>query len=75
VAEIYHRTFGGRVTFLDAMTRAEVASAIERAPWEWHTAPRGFAKWPADRVRGVPIVPLSVADTWPHSRIVDQATK
>jgi hypothetical protein len=59
VAEVYHRTFGGRVTFIDAMTRAEIEEAIERAPWEWHTAPRGFASWPAGRVRGVPVIPLS----------------
>jgi hypothetical protein len=63
VAEVYHRTFGGRVTFLDAMTRDEIAAAIERAPWEWHTAPRGFAPWPADRVRGEPVYPPSLADT------------
>jgi hypothetical protein len=52
VAEVYHRTRGGKVTFIDAMTRDEIEEAIERAPWEWHTAPRGFGKRPASRVRG-----------------------
>jgi hypothetical protein len=62
VAEIYHRSRGGRVTMIDAMTRDEVEDAIERAPWEWHTSPRGFAPWPASRVRGVPVIPPSLAD-------------
>ena len=63
MTEIYHRSLGGRVTFTDAMTRDEVEAAIARAPWEWNTAPRGFAPWPPDRVRGEPFVPASLADT------------
>jgi hypothetical protein len=63
VAEVYHRSAAGKVTWIDAMTRGEIEEAIERAPWEWNTAPRGFAKWPADLVRGVPVIPPSLADT------------
>jgi hypothetical protein len=74
MAEIYHRSVGGKVTFIDAMTHDEVADAIERAPWEWHSAPRGFAPWPADRVRGVPVIPPSLADRMPRgSSVWDQA--
>jgi hypothetical protein len=51
MAECYHRSRGGKVTFIDAMTRDEVEEAVERAPWEWATSPRGFAPWPAGRVR------------------------
>jgi hypothetical protein len=63
VAEIYHRTLGGRVTWIDAMTRAEIEEAVERAPYEWSLSLRGFAPWPADLVRGDPVVPASLADT------------
>jgi hypothetical protein len=63
MAECYHRSRGGKVTFIDAMTRDEVEEAIERAPWEWATSPRGFARLPADRVRGDPVEPPSLADT------------
>jgi hypothetical protein len=66
VAEVYHKTLGGRVTWTE-LTRDEVAFAIARAPWEWSTEPRGFAKWPADRVRGDPVEPPSLADTWPRN--------
>jgi hypothetical protein len=62
MAEIYHRTLGGRVTWVE-MTRDEVEEAIARAPWEWAASPRSFAKWPADRIRGVPVIPASLADT------------
>jgi hypothetical protein len=67
MAAIYRRTLGGKVTFIDAMTRDDVAFAVARAPWEWSTEPRGFAKWPADRVRGDPVEPPSLADTWPRN--------
>jgi hypothetical protein len=49
--EIYHRTLAGKVTWIGDLTSDEAAEAIARAPWEWHTAPRGFAPWPAGRVR------------------------
>jgi hypothetical protein len=62
MAEIYHRALGGRVTWVDAMTRADVAAAVARAPWEWALSPRGFAPWPASRVRGEPVYPASLAD-------------
>jgi hypothetical protein len=64
--EVYHRTLGGRVT-LTEMRRDEIAAAIARCPWEWHTAPRGFAPWPDDLVRGVPVEPPSLADAMPRS--------
>jgi hypothetical protein len=32
VAEIYHRTAAGKVVWIDAMTRDEVADAIEAGP-------------------------------------------
>jgi hypothetical protein len=72
--EIYHRSAAGKVVWLE-MTRDEAAEAIARAPWEWHTAPRGFAPWPADRVRGVPTAAPSLADTLPsRNKIWDRAT-
>ena len=67
MAEIYHRTLGGKVTFIDAMTRDEVEAATARAPWEWSTSSRLFAPWPASRVRGVPVEPLSLADASPRA--------
>jgi hypothetical protein len=74
VAEVYHRTFGGRVTFLDAMTRYEVEEAVRRAPHEWSLSLRGFAPWPPSLVRGEPVVPPSLADTMPRaSSIVGRA--
>jgi hypothetical protein len=60
---IYYRTAGGRVTYIDAMSRDDVANALARAPWMWSTEPRGFAPWPADRVRGEPVELRSAADT------------
>jgi hypothetical protein len=62
MAEIYHKTLGGKVTWIE-MTRDEVAAAIARAPWEWSIELRGFAPWPASRVRGEPVTPPSLADT------------
>jgi hypothetical protein len=59
---VYHRTLGGKVTFIDAMTRDEIEAAVERAPWEWSAEPRGFAEWPVDRVRGEPVELRSLAD-------------
>jgi hypothetical protein len=61
MAEVYHKTLGGRVTWVE-LTRDEVASVIERAPHEWAASPRGFAKWPLHTVRGVPVIPPSMAD-------------
>jgi hypothetical protein len=62
------------VTWTDAMTRADVEVAIKRAPHEWSLSLRGFAPWPADRVRGVPVIRPSLADTWPHrSKVWDAA--
>jgi hypothetical protein len=63
VAAVYHRALGGRVTFIDAMTRDEVAAAVERCPWEWAVELQGFAPWPASRARGDPFYPPSLADT------------
>jgi hypothetical protein len=62
MAEIYHRTLGGKVTYIDAMTRDEVEAAIAGAPFEWSTSPRGFAPWPPHAVRGTPVIPPSLAD-------------
>jgi hypothetical protein len=62
MAEVYHRSRGGKVTWIDAMTRDEVAAAVERAPHEWSLSLRGFKPWPADRVRGEPVEPQSLAD-------------
>lgn len=67
MAECYHRTAAGKVTWIDAMTRDEIATAVDRAPWEWNTAPRGFAPWPPSLVRGVPVTPPSLADAMPRS--------
>jgi hypothetical protein len=69
VAEIYHRSAAGKVTFIDAMTRDEVEAATARAPWEWCETLRGFAPWPPDRVRGEPVIPPSLADTMPAHRV------
>jgi hypothetical protein len=60
---ICYRTAGGRVTYIDAMSRADVANALARAPWMWAESPRGFAPWPATHVRGVEVELRSVADT------------
>jgi hypothetical protein len=62
--EIYHKT-----------ARADVEEAVKRAPHEWSLSLRGFAPWPPAQVRGDPVIPPSLADTWPCSRIVDEATK
>jgi hypothetical protein len=35
VAEVYHRTAAGKVTWVDALTRDEVEAAVARAGWEW----------------------------------------
>ena len=70
MAEIYHRSLGGKVTFIDAMTRDEIAAAVDRAPWEWNTAPRGFAPWPPTCIRGVAVEPPSLADTSPRASSV-----
>ena len=59
---IYYRTAGGRVTLIE-MSPNDVANALARAPWMWAESPRGFAAWPADRVRGEPVEIRSVADT------------
>ena len=67
MAEAYHRSLAGKVTWIDAMTRAEVAAATARAPWEWSTSPRLFAPCPLSRVRGEPVYPPSLADTSPRS--------
>jgi hypothetical protein len=56
VAEVYHRSASGKVTWVDAMTRDEIEAAIKRAPHEWHTAPRGFAPWP--QLHAVQVVDL-----------------
>jgi hypothetical protein len=69
---IYHRTAGGRVTYIDCMTRDDVANAIARAGWEWSLEPRGFAKWPADRVRGEPVDIRSAADVEHSARTWDR---
>ncbi len=63
MSEIYHRSLGGRITFIDAMTRDEIEDAVKRAPWAWCETLRGFAPWPPDRVRGEPVYPPSLADT------------
>jgi hypothetical protein len=63
MAQVYHKTLAGRVTYIDAMTRDDVAFAIARAPWEWSAEPRGFAPWPASRDRGDPVELRSLADT------------
>jgi hypothetical protein len=63
MAEVFHRTLAGKVTWIDAMTRDEVAAAVERCPWEWSLSPRLFAPWPASRRRGDPVYPPSLADT------------
>jgi hypothetical protein len=63
MAVIYHRTLGGKVTYIDAMTRDEIEEAIERAPWEWSADLKSFASWPAGRARGVAIdLPSTAAD-------------
>jgi hypothetical protein len=67
MAEIYHRTASGRVTYIDAMTRDEIEAAISRCPWEWSAEPRGFAPWPATLVRGEPVTPPSLADAMPRA--------
>jgi hypothetical protein len=67
MAEVYHRSAAGKVTWIDAMTRAEVEAAVKRAAWEWSTSPRGFAPWPPELVRGEPIEPPSLADAMPRS--------
>ena len=63
MAKVYHRTLADKVTWIDAMTRAEIEAATARAPWEWSTSSRLFESWPASRVRGVPVIPPSLADT------------
>jgi hypothetical protein len=62
MAVIYHRTAGGKVTYIDAMTRDEIEAAIKRAPFEWSASPRGFAPWPPSLLRGDPVYPASLAD-------------
>jgi hypothetical protein len=62
VTEVYHRTAGGKVTYIDAMTRDEVEAAVKRAPHEWATSPRTFTKWPPTLLRGTPVIPASLAD-------------
>jgi hypothetical protein len=62
MAEVYHRTLGGRITFIDAMTRDEVEEAIARAPHEWSLSLRGFAPWPPALVRGEPVELPSLVD-------------
>jgi hypothetical protein len=61
MAECYHRSLAGKVTWVE-MTRGEVEAAVKRAPWEWSTSSRLFAPWPPSRVRGVPVIPPSLAD-------------
>jgi hypothetical protein len=68
MAECYHRSLAGKVVWIGDLTRDEVAEALARAPWEWHTAPRGFAPWPPSRVRGEVFEPPSLADTMTGAR-------
>jgi hypothetical protein len=75
MAEVYHRSAAGKVTFIDAMTRADVEAATARAPWEWSTELRGFAPWPPDRVRGEPVEPPSLADAMPRPSKMWDLTK
>jgi hypothetical protein len=58
---IYHRSLGGRVTSVELLP-AEFACAVAAAPWEWAAYPKGFAAWPADRRRGEPVYPPSLAN-------------
>lgn len=59
---VFHRTLGGRVTLVE-LRPAEAAAAITCCPWEWAADQKAFAPWPASRVRGDPVYPLSLADT------------
>jgi hypothetical protein len=68
LAEVYYRSLGGRITFIDAMTRDEIEAAVARAPHEWSLSLRGFAKRPPELVRGTPVVPASLADTMGSTR-------
>jgi hypothetical protein len=75
VAEVYHRTAAGKVTWVDALTRDEVEAAVARAGWEWSLSPRGFAPWPPTLLRGIPVTAPSLADTLPsRNKIWDRAT-
>jgi hypothetical protein len=69
MAECYHKTIGGRVTWVE-MTRDEVEEAVKRAPHEWAASPRGFAPWPAeiDRVEVVEVELSTAADGRQMSR-------
>jgi hypothetical protein len=68
MTEVYHRSAGGRVTWIGDLTRDEVAEVVGRAPWEWSLSLKGFAPWPAGRVRGEPVTPASLADTMGSTR-------
>jgi hypothetical protein len=50
--DLYHRSAGGKVTYIDALTLDEAAAAISRAPHEWSTSMRGFAAWPDGPIVG-----------------------
>jgi hypothetical protein len=63
VLPVFHRSLGGKITWIDAMTRDEIEAAIARAPWEWSADQKGFAPWPSHAVRGEPVIPASLADT------------
>ena len=58
---VYHRSLGGRVVSVELLP-AEFACAVACAPWEWAADQKSFAPWPADRVRGEPVIPPSLAD-------------
>jgi hypothetical protein len=70
MAEAYHRSLAGKVTWIE-MTRDEVEAAVARRPWEWSTSPRDFAPWPAALVRGEPVEPPSLADAMPQRAALD----